>query len=50
MGSPMSEPTEVADGAVTKGLADDSDAVDERFDDVDPREERAFVSNMVRAV
>lgn len=42
MGSPTSELVQVAEGVVTKDLA--YDAAEDQLHDVDPREERAFVS------
>lgn len=41
MGSPTNEPTQIAEGAVMKGLSDDN--VDNHGFDVEPKEERAFV-------
>lgn len=46
MGSPADEPIKVSEGVVINGLSDDT--VDDSIHDVDPKEERAFVSALIR--
>ena len=47
MGSPKHESSQVAEEAVTKNPSDD--AVEDRTHDIDPKEERAFVSTLMRS-